>query len=883
MNNNNNTYKDKEIDDKNNNNDIKDLPISAVKTKKRKLSNNNKSSDKHIESFDLNNKKGKHNDTEINNESYIINFNDDFQTRDERNYGDINESADEDNDNKTEIINNNNNDDDIINDDIKSNNNIKDNNNEIANDIKEYNLKIKNYKLDIVEIKANIALYEAKITKLENKLLDNKKTSDASAKLSQPLETPKLTKEILNSIINSTVSKFKAESKRRESLEGHNRPLADVQTTALDHRAKFGSLLKFVNRDNEVMTMLYDLAKKYEDFKANSTISKVLLCLPGSPGIGKSTFIKRSLVSAIDKADIWGSPLNESFKEVIRDSVESGSIFRYSLEEGLTDYQLRNPVITMSTELLYLYMKNINDGLSQVHYSLLFDEFKKYDPSSVFAEVLSYFQNHLGRKYPGVVVINIDETNMIDTDNEKYNFLSKIIQQSFIYLQRKMNDDTSYPFLYLTFSGTNTKNLPDYLNTCSHTPPIKISLPLLKFEDCLDVVNDTYVRTFEESNRENRAITTFTTQIQYLVNMTNGIPRYLEALIFALGCEDKRGFTMCIFQENVTKSDLDHKMYFKLTTTFIKHSYQRAYMKIMEIYKKELLLRLVCHNLFDTPVNALDEYFNVNLSSLVDIGLLFLESISDTDLKLIRIPFILLRIVLTDASNLKTLCPMILYKDEPLSSTENELDDLKIFHLRYLNAKYIKNGETVYIEDIFDFLDSHIKFKEDYKQETVALTGKIKKSTKQLFTSEILKSYVNNPEYDGLLVLNYPQTNAPDSFVFCNLKFVSAIQSKINLSGKDGDSSITLKTISLEHLKFSTKKKHLFIIITDQNFEDFQNLKDNEIVIGKSLLVKWMGRQMSFMRSKDFYFKPVLEYTETGKKRRNNEISCNNSSNKDSR
>jgi hypothetical protein len=276
--------------------------------------------------------------------------------------------------------------------------------------------------------------------------------------------------------------------------------------------------------------MISDLSIKYHHFINGNVFSKELLCLPGSPGnyynhffiylyikyemylyigIGKSTFIRKSLITSIERDDIWDTQTNLSIKDVIIDTVKSGSIYRYDLSEEMTSDEYNNPVVYLSSKLLYLYIKNIKEDELNLTQEYLYNKLKEYDPCSVFAEVLAFFQSHVNKRKnsTGIVVLNVDETNVIEKSDMKRIFLDNVISQSFLYLARKRNiDDTSYPFFYLTFSGTNTTNLPRYLKSCSNNQPKEIHLPLLKFNHCLEVINDIYVRTFDESDRENRKI-----------------------------------------------------------------------------------------------------------------------------------------------------------------------------------------------------------------------------------------------------------------------------------------------------------------------------------------------------------------------------------------
>jgi len=126
----------------------------------------------------------------------------------------------------------------------------------------------------------------------------------------------------------------------------------------------------------------------------------------------------------------------------------------------------------------------------------IYIKLKGYDPCSVFAEVLALFQSHLFKntKRTGIAVLNIDETNVIEKNDQKRNFLDNMIRQSIIYLAKNRNvDDSPYPFLYMTFSGTNTINLPRYLKSCSNNLPKEIHLPILIFNHCLEVISHIYV------------------------------------------------------------------------------------------------------------------------------------------------------------------------------------------------------------------------------------------------------------------------------------------------------------------------------------------------------------------------------------------------------
>jgi hypothetical protein len=60
--------------------------------------------------------------------------------------------------------------------------------------------------------------------------------------------------------------------------------------------------------------------------------------------------------------------------------------------------------------------------------------------------------------------------------------------------------------------------------------------------------------------------------------------------------------------------------------------------------------------------------------------------------------------------------------------------------------------------------------------------------------------------------------------------------------------ALNLAMVQEEHKKCRVQNEHLFVIVTDERFDDKHMLADNEIVISHDLHDMWMGPLLALMR-----------------------------------
>jgi hypothetical protein len=357
-----------------------------------------------------------------------------------------------------------------------------------------------------------------------------------------------------------------------------------------------------------------------------------------------------------------------------------------------SDYYLRDSYRPVASFVSVLLAKHFH----HVHNQILLNFLIFHDDTSILKSAFKIIAPRQNGSPRQIIVINFDEMNVVKTGQSNSQF-SSIFNAIMDYLRVSFEDEDC-PFIYLTFSGTNVTELPKLLKLVSHIDPVEINLPLLTEKHCFKIIKSVYKRIknsflvddFKPSNDFKKTVA-----MEYLVSMTDGIPRYMEALLFAVGCTESEPFSREAFLMNAIKEDLDHKAVLGLASRFINESYFNAYTKISN--SNQIPFSLVLRSLFDIPTSREfvfrdENVHSLTLSSLESDGLVFLKPTA-TSTFLITIPLELLRNLVLANSNFGNKCPRILHSDTPGSSDDSEIDELKIFYLRILLANHLHSKQ----------------------------------------------------------------------------------------------------------------------------------------------------------------------------------------------
>jgi hypothetical protein len=186
----------------------------------------------------------------------------------------------------------------------------------------------------------------------------------------------------------------------------------------------------------------------------------------------------------------WEDINDDRFKSVVTDSVEHGTLFIFSMTIILLKPHINNPIISFCAELLHKHLSK-DEATKNVTFSGLFNRLLSFDEQSVMYQTFVF----IGKK-DGIIMLNFDEMNClsgIEAGAKKDYFLS-VFNGILKYLQNGLTEPDRPPYVFMTFSGTNTGagdfGLATIVEAGSQEVPIIIQLPLLSVDHCFDIIKD---------------------------------------------------------------------------------------------------------------------------------------------------------------------------------------------------------------------------------------------------------------------------------------------------------------------------------------------------------------------------------------------------------
>ncbi len=327
-------------------------------------------------------------------------------------------------------------------------------------------------------------------------------------------------------------------SRRGESL-GKEKSKTGVPSVDVRDRAQLGDFLKFVNREKSINTLLVHASGQYERYlKGFGPKEGQVAACSGGPGPGKTMFCRKALRRAGDEKGlnnevIWKdvkqefAGVDKSFKSIVRECVDNGRLFHISFEGRAVPEERLDVATSLAWELLICLLKFKRVGR---------DAFAGHESVVLLRGVIRRIAD--GDKN-AFVRIHFDETNVVMRyeDGRRYlvNMLGKI---------REINESRTLGFLYCILSGTNARSLHDLLRTASCVAPLEVPLPLLECHHVREVLCDLAERG---SNKESLG-----KDLDFFINVLDGVPRYIEMLVFVLGCHGNEKvfrhgrFTKCL-------------------------------------------------------------------------------------------------------------------------------------------------------------------------------------------------------------------------------------------------------------------------------------------------------------------------------------------------
>jgi len=390
-------------------------------------------------------------------------------------------------------------------------------------------------------------------------------------------------------------------------------------------------------------------------------------------------------------------------------------------------------------------------------------------------------------------------------------------------------------FVFATLSGTNARPLHDLLReSSSGVAPKEIPLPLLEVNHMQEVLLDLQQR--QQCGRS------LGQQLDFVLEVLGGVPRYLEMLAFLLGQQDDT-FTHKQYSAKLLDLGCEAPELLEGVKRLILEQYGGTFASMLGGIPR---LRLAAYSLFGWPVTRDLQIGELSIGDLEARGCVFVTG-SDPNVTL-HVPLVLLLLCVADGSA-QVEPPMLLkHFDVMLSPDENERASLALLALKSAALRDIAG--SAYVKQLFpnatvEWAERQMTF-EDY-----ALY-----EAESRITTTTWPAALSKLQERGAFVVNCKGAPFADMIIVPKGgTFVVFLQEKQRERAKEQMlaertvPTLKVETVQEEHKKCDVSTPHLFVLITDEHFEDFADLKSNEVVLPYDQHGAVMGPLLALLRS----------------------------------
>lgn len=506
--------------------------------------------------------------------------------------------------------------------------------------------------------------------------------------------------------------------------------------------------------------------------------------------------------------------VDAGFRGIVQDCVDSGRQYRISFGSM---HLLQEELVDVSKSLAFRLMRACDAD----------PEWRKLpDGDVLLPQVIGYLTSHTKES---LVVINLDETNVLMRHDDGERYLSYVLS-----VVREINRGRDVGFVYLILSGTNVRPLHDAIQkSSSGVAPKEIPLPLLEVNHMQEVLLDLQKR--QQGGRS------LGQQLDFVLEVLGGVPRYLEMLAFLLGQQEEH-FTHARYCAQLKEPGTEAPRLLEHVKDLILQQYGNDFAAMLSGIPR---LKVVSHSLFGWRVSRDTEMGKHSVGELEARGCVFLTG--DEPDATLHVPLVLL--LFMSQGMAQTDPPMLLkHFDVVLSPDENERASLALLALKCAALQEMFGVFTVkklLSTNLSSPWDERVMTFDQF--ELCEAKTRITKTTWNTALSKLMEC--------GAFVINCKGAPFADMIIVPKGgAFVIFLQEKQRERAKEqlrGEKTVpTLKaeTVREEHAKCDVSTSHLFVLITDERFDAFDELKSNEVVLPCDQHGAVMGPLLALLR-----------------------------------
>jgi hypothetical protein len=605
------------------------------------------------------------------------------------------------------------------------------------------------------------------------------------------------------------------------------------------HRSTLGTYLKFVNREQSINTLLKHVKSQYGFFISPETTpdkSVRLAACSGGPGLGKTTFCRKAFTKAVDAIDeekrvIWEGvdDTDGNFKEVVTKCVTDGRQFRISfgIDSPLgAELRFVHYANSLALRLLEAKTKNTRGDCHLLP-----------ENDTLLKDVVSKISGGDGE---ALIVLNLDETNTLESDISQ-EYLKGILAHI-----QKINK-LKIGFVFVILSGTNVRKLHDLMVQTSAVAPLEIPLPLLTKMQVQDILKNLAIRTANEQPK-------IGPELDFAVQVLGGVPRYVEMLAFCLGSNDHSDFRHSTYKEIFKCSiEPDAKVLLQRVKAMLLEQYGN---KISKLLSGLPLEQLMCMSLFGWNVTRETKVGDNALGDLESNGIVFFQEVEKEfgeTAYTIHLPLLMTLVGAQTVLASKVRLPMLLkHFDVMLSSDENERNFLALLALKCSGLQ--KTFTEIELKLLLP-LNLFPNLAKEWSEKTLEFTSFKQFEAAHQVNRQNWTKALKKFKKEGAFVQNCRGASFGDMIIVPKGgAFSLIIQEKQGEGAKKkrigGRKSATRKLSNVleEHAKCNVSTPHLFVFVTDEEFNDFEKLESNEIVLSYEHHEAVMGPLCTLLR-----------------------------------
>ena len=510
-----------------------------------------------------------------------------------------------------------------------------------------------------------------------------------------------------------------------------------------------------------------------------------------------------------EKSIMWEG-VNEEFGKIVHDCVDSGRQYRISFgSDPLMVHEAKDPGKSFALRLMRLCGAEAEwDQLPEGRF--------------ILPQVITRLTNSTKES---LIVVNLDETNKLMETQSGREYLTHLLSAI------RQSNKQPCGFIYLTLSGTNVRQLHDSIASETGVPPKEIPLPLLKKQHMQEVLLD-----LRERGAQVRSLGP---QLDFVLEVLGGVPRYLEMLAFLLGLQGEL-FTHARYCTQLEKFGTGAPGLLEGVKGLILEQYGGTFARMLGGVPRT---RLAAYSLFGWPVTRDLKIGEVSVGDLEARGCVFVTG-NDPNVTL-HVPLVLLLLCVADSSA-KVEPPMLLkHFDVMLSPDENERASLALLALK-----------SSALQDIVGSVHVGQLLTGKWAEHEMTFEGFGISEAETRITTENWPTALSKLQERGAFVVNCKGAPFADMIIVPKGgAFVIFLQEKQRERAKEqmlAERTVpTLKVVTVqeEHKKCNVSTPHLFVLITDEHFEDFADLESNEVVLPYDQHGAVMGPLLALLRS----------------------------------